>query len=125
MEEGNGFVTNELNTESIKNKLLPAVKKGVKRSGKDYDSIEKILFIPASYDEDEKRQYNQLFWRGAMIKAFFEVELHDPRIIEENGKVIRDETLEDTLLVISNEEEGIKKVKKYTDLGFTESVLTN
>ena len=125
MEEGNGFVTNELNTESIKNKLLPAVKKGVKRSGKDYDSIEKILFIPASYDEDEKRQYNQLFWRGAMIKAFFEVELHDPRIIVENGKVIRDETLEDTLLVISNEEEGIKKVKKYTDLGFTESVLTN
>ena len=60
-----------------------------------------------------------------MIKAFFEVEIHDPRIIEENGKLIEDDTLEDMLLVISNEEEGIKKVKKYTDLGFTESVLTN
>jgi hypothetical protein len=47
-----------------------------------------------------------------MIKAFFEVEIHDPRIIEENGKVIGDDTLEDMLLVISNEEERIRKVKK-------------
>lgn len=29
------------------------------------------------------------------------------------------------LLVISSEEEGIKKLKKYADLGFTEIVLTN
>lgn len=60
-----------------------------------------------------------------MVKAFFEVEIHDPRIIEENGKVIGDDTLEDMLLVISNEEEGKKELKKSTDLGFTEIVLTN
>jgi hypothetical protein len=60
-----------------------------------------------------------------MIKAFFEVEIHDPRIIEENGKLIEDDTLEDMLLVISNEEERIRKVKKNTDLGFTEIVLTD
>jgi hypothetical protein len=29
------------------------------------------------------------------------------------------------LLVITNAEEGIKKLKKYTDLGFTEIILTN
>ena len=29
------------------------------------------------------------------------------------------------LLVISNAEDGIKKLKKYTELGFTEIVLTN
>jgi coenzyme F420-dependent glucose-6-phosphate dehydrogenase len=60
-----------------------------------------------------------------MIKAFFEVEIHDPRIIEENGKVIGDDKWEEMLLVISSEEEGIKKLKKYADLGFTEIVLTN
>jgi coenzyme F420-dependent glucose-6-phosphate dehydrogenase len=65
------------------------------------------------------------FWRGSTIKAFFEVEIHDPRIIEENGKVIGEETLEEMLLVISSEEEEIKKLKKYADLGFTEIVLTN
>lgn len=60
-----------------------------------------------------------------MVKAFFEVEIHDPRIIEENGKVIGDDTLEDMLLVILNEEEGKKELKKSTDLGFKEIVLTN
>jgi coenzyme F420-dependent glucose-6-phosphate dehydrogenase len=106
--------------------LLPTVKEGTKISGKDYDSLEKILFIPASYDENKDKALQSIrFWRGAMIKAFFEVEIHDPRIIEENGKVIEDHTLEEMLLVISNGDEGIKKLKKYADLGFTEIVLTN
>jgi coenzyme F420-dependent glucose-6-phosphate dehydrogenase len=125
-EEGDGFITNELDVESIKNKLLPAVKEGARRSGKDYDSLEKILFIPASYDEDLQKALQSIrFWRGAMIKAFFEVDVHDPRIIEENAQVIGDDTLQEMLLVISNAEEGIKKLTKYTDLGFTEIVLTN
>jgi coenzyme F420-dependent glucose-6-phosphate dehydrogenase len=125
-EEGDGFITNELDVESIKNKLLPAVKEGTRRSGKDYDSIEKILFIPASYDEDLQKALQSIrFWRGAMIKAFFEVDVHDPRIIEENAQVIGDDTLQEMLLVISNAEEGIKKLKKYIDLGFNEIVLIN
>ncbi|HYX55986.1 MAG TPA: hypothetical protein VE818_07495, partial [Nitrososphaeraceae archaeon] len=57
--------------------------------------------------------------------AFFDVDVHDPREIEENAQVISDDTLEKMLLVITNAEEGIKKLKKYTDLGFTEIVLTN
>ena len=125
-EEGDGFITNELDVEYIKNKLLPAVKEGTRRSGKDYDSLEKILFIPASYDEDLQKALQSIrFWRGAMIKAYFEVDVHDPRIIEENAQVIGDDTLQEMLLVISNAEEGIKKLKKYTDLGFNEIVLTN
>ena len=60
-----------------------------------------------------------------MIKAFFDVDVHDPREIEENAQVIGDYTLEKTLLVITNAEERIKKLEKYAYLGFTEIVLTN
>ena len=60
-----------------------------------------------------------------MIKAFFDVDVHDPRKIEENGQVIGDDTLENMLLVISNGEDAIKKLQKYVKLGFTEIVLTN
>jgi hypothetical protein len=60
-----------------------------------------------------------------MIKAFFDVDVHDPRKIEENGQIIGDDTLEKMLVVISNAEEGIKKLQKYVELGFTEIVLTN
>ena len=125
-EEGNGFVTNELDINKIKDKLFPAVRNGASESGKDYDQLEKILFIPASYDEDKQKAIESIrFWRGSMIKAFFDVDVHDPRKIEENGQVIDDHSLEKKLFVISNEEEGIKKLQKYIEIGFTEIVFTN
>ncbi|HET7283302.1 MAG TPA: hypothetical protein VFI70_01330, partial [Nitrososphaeraceae archaeon] len=65
------------------------------------------------------------FWKGSMIKAFYEVDVHDPRKIEENGQLVGNDVIEKMALVISNAEEGIKKLKKYVDLGFTEIVLTN
>ena len=60
-----------------------------------------------------------------MIKAFFDVDMHDPRKIEENGQIIGDDTLEKKLVVFTSAEEAIKKLKKYVDVGFTEIVLTN
>jgi G6PDH family F420-dependent oxidoreductase len=125
-EEADGFVTNELDVGVIKDKLFPALKKGTMVSGKDYSSLEKILFLPASYNEDKRKALESIrFWRGAMIKAFFDVDVHDPRKIQENGQIIGDDTLEKMFLVISTAEEGIEKLKKYIELGFTEIVLTN
>ena len=60
-----------------------------------------------------------------MNKAFFDVDVHDPRKIEENGQIIDDDSLEKNLFVITNEEEGIKKLQKYLEIGFTEIVFTN
>lgn len=60
-----------------------------------------------------------------MIKAFFDVDVHDPRKIEENGQVIGDDALENMLLVITNSGDGIEKLQRYVKLGFTEIVLTN
>ena len=126
-EYADGFVTNELNVDLISGNLFPALKEGAKRAEKDYDSLEKILFIPASYDPIDKQKAIESirFWRGSMIKAFFDVDVHDPRKIEENGQVIGDDALENMLLVISNGEDAIKKLQKYVRLGFTEIVLTN
>jgi succinylarginine dihydrolase len=80
--------------------------------------------MPASYDEDKQKALNSIvFWKGAMIKALFEVDVHDPREIQENGQVVGNDTMEKKAFVISNAEEGIKKIKQYADLGFTEIVL--
>jgi G6PDH family F420-dependent oxidoreductase len=125
-EEGDGFVTAGMNADKIKNVLLPAVKKGARRSGKDYESLEKILFVIASYDEDWQRAIRSVrFWKGSMINSFFEVDVHDPRKIEDNGKVVGDSVMEKMTLVISNAEEGIKKLQKLVNLGLTEIVLIN
>jgi coenzyme F420-dependent glucose-6-phosphate dehydrogenase len=125
-EEGDGFVTNELSTDKIKNKLFPALKDGASAARKDYDSLEKVLFIPGSYDEDKQKALKSIsFWKGAMIKAFFDVDVHDPRKIEENGQVVGDDIMQNMLLVVSSAREAIAKLERYVDLGFTEIVITN
>jgi alkanesulfonate monooxygenase SsuD/methylene tetrahydromethanopterin reductase-like flavin-dependent oxidoreductase (luciferase family) len=125
-EEGDGLVTNELDLENLKNKVLPAFRKGAEKSGKDYNLLTKAVFIPASYDQDKEKAIKSIaFWKGAMIKAFFEVDVHDPREIQENGQVVGDDTMQQMAFVVSNAEEGIKKIKQYTEIGFTDIVLIN
>jgi coenzyme F420-dependent glucose-6-phosphate dehydrogenase len=65
------------------------------------------------------------FWKGPMIKAFFDVYVHDPRQIEENGKVLGDDTMQKMLLVVSSAKEAIDNLQVYLDAGFTEIVITN
>jgi coenzyme F420-dependent glucose-6-phosphate dehydrogenase len=60
-----------------------------------------------------------------MIKAFFEVDVHDPRKIDENGQVVGDDIMQNMLLVVSSAKEAIAKLERYVDLGFTEIVITN
>ncbi len=127
-EQAHGFVTNELSADKIKNKIFPALKDATNAAGKDYDSMEKVLFIPGSYDEDKQKAIRSIsFWKGAMIKAFFDVDVHDPRKIEENGQVVGDGIMQSLLLVVvvSSAKEAIEKLQAYVDLGFTEVVITN
>jgi alkanesulfonate monooxygenase SsuD/methylene tetrahydromethanopterin reductase-like flavin-dependent oxidoreductase (luciferase family) len=42
-EEGNGFVTNELDINKIKDILFPAVKKGSINAGEDYEKTRKDI----------------------------------------------------------------------------------
>ncbi len=57
------------------------------KTGNNYTNIEKALFISAPYENKQSNRLDQIF-EDVMIKAFFEAEVHDPRKIKENGKVI-------------------------------------
>ncbi|HVX01701.1 MAG TPA: LLM class flavin-dependent oxidoreductase [Nitrososphaera sp.] len=125
--EGDGLVTNELDPSLIRERLFPAFEQGASKAGKDPSSMPKAVFVPASYDEDRQKALQSIaYWRGSTIKAFFNVDYPDPRDIEEDGKVVGNDTFEKMALVISNAEEGwINKLQKYVDLGVTEIVLIN
>jgi coenzyme F420-dependent glucose-6-phosphate dehydrogenase len=125
-QQADGFVTNELNPQLIEERLIPAIKEGAKEAGRDYDSLDKAIFIPASYDEDREKALQSLgFWKGSMIKAFFEIDYHDPRKIEESAQVVGNDMLDKMALVMSDAEEGVNKLEKYINLGFTDIVLIN
>ncbi len=125
-EEANGFVTNEANPELIENKLMPAFRDGARKANRNPEALDTVLFLPASYNPDKQKALESIaYWRGAMIKAFFEVYFPDPRKIEQSAQVVGLDTMEKMTLVISSAEEAIKKLYKYVRLGFTEIVLIN
>jgi coenzyme F420-dependent glucose-6-phosphate dehydrogenase len=108
-QEADGFVTSELNPELIQSKLLPAFRGGARKTGRDPEAFDKVLFIPASYDSDKQKALESIgFWCGAMVEAFFEVNFPDPRKIEESAQVVGMDTIEKMALVISSFEEAIK-----------------
>lgn len=73
-----------------------------------------MSFIREHYDEDLQKALEAIrFWRGSMIRAFFDVEIHDPRKIEASGQVIGDDSIRQNLLVISSGEEGISGLEKF------------
>ena len=99
---------------------------GQGRPGRNSEALDKILFLPASYDPDKQKALESIaYWRGAIVKAFFEVNFPDPRKIEESAQVVGMDTMEKMTLVVSSAEEAMKKLDKYVRLGFTEIVLIN
>ena len=48
---------------------MPAFRDGARKAGRDSETIDKVLFIPASYDPDDPDKQKALesigFWRGA------------------------------------------------------------
>lgn len=54
---------------------------------KNYDTMTKTIFLPASYDSDKQKALESIkFWKVVMIKIFFEVDIHDPREIQKMVK---------------------------------------
>jgi coenzyme F420-dependent glucose-6-phosphate dehydrogenase len=63
-QEAEGFVTNEINPELIESKLLPAFRDGARKAGRDPETLDNVLFIPASYDPDKQKALESIgFWR--------------------------------------------------------------
>ena len=108
-QEADGFVTNEVNPELIESKLLPEFRDAARNAGRNPEALDKILFLPASYDPDKKKALESIaYWRGAMVKAFFEVNFPDPGKIEESAQVVGMDTMEKMTLIVSSAEEAIK-----------------
>lgn len=98
---------------------MPAFRGGAREAGRNPEALDTILFLPASYDPDKQKALESIaYWRGAMVKAFFEVNFPDPRKIEESAQVVGMDTMEKMTLVVSSAEEAMKKAGQICSIGF-------
>jgi coenzyme F420-dependent glucose-6-phosphate dehydrogenase len=105
-------------------KLMPAVKEGAEKAGRDFQQIDRMLEVKVSYDRDPKlARENTRFWAPLSLT---------PEQKHSVGSAIEMERLADELpieqvaarwIVASEPEEVVKQLQPYLDAGFNHLVM--
>jgi len=99
--------------------LFQAFENGAKKAGRDPKSLEKVVEVLVSYDEDYEAALKACrFFTGPMLPLFFKYDISDPREIEEQGELVGDDAIAKRWIVATTADEHIKRVKEYVKAGF-------
>jgi coenzyme F420-dependent glucose-6-phosphate dehydrogenase len=120
-----GFITPVADLNYAKSVLFPALYEGAKDNGRDASRIETVVELSTCYDQNHERGLEYARKIGAAATPlFFKLSLHDPRDIEEFGKLISDEVLTKKFLVSSEPEPFINAIEKALESGFTQAYFS-
>jgi coenzyme F420-dependent glucose-6-phosphate dehydrogenase len=89
--------------------------------GKNPDSLEKIAKPKISYSEDYDQAFKSTeFWRASLIDNVFDLNISDPRQLEQKAKdEVSDDGVKKSTLIITSIEDCIKSIEGYFKAGFT------
>jgi len=100
-------------------KMFRAFENGARKAGRDPASLEKVVEILVSYDEDYETALKACrFWGGPMLPLFFKYDISDPREIEAHGRLVSDDAIASTWIIGTTAEEHIERVQRYIKAGF-------
>ena len=119
-----GFIcTSGKGMDLYSEKLLPAVREGAEKAGRDYEAIVKTIEMKVSYDHDRARALEDTkLWAPLALPAEDKADCHDPRELERRGKKIEDQAHR-RWLVADDPDEQLEQLRPYLELGFQELVF--
>lgn len=114
-----GYITNSLDADRIRHKLLPALEQGAKESGRDPGIIKKALGVACSFDADyEKAEAGAARVAANLVPGMLDLNVYDPRKIEELGRLVDRKDYSKLFTITTEAEPLIKKAEEYIRLGF-------
>ena len=121
---GDGFIcTSGKGMELYSEKLLPAVREGAEKAGRDYAAIVKAIEMKVSYDRDRARAMEDTkLWAPLALPAEDKAGVEDPRELERRARAIEDQAHR-RWLVSDNPEEHLEQLRPYLELGFQELIF--
>jgi coenzyme F420-dependent glucose-6-phosphate dehydrogenase len=122
---GDGFIcTSGKGHELYADKLLPAVDEGLEQAGRASESIDRMIEIKLSYDNDpEQALQNTRFWAPLALTAEQKHGLHDPIAMQAAGTELPIEQVASRWIVASNPEDAMEQITPYLELGFNHLVF--
>ncbi len=122
---GDGFICTsgkapELYTET----LLPNVEAGLEKAGRKPDSIERMIEMKVSFDNDPERAMSDTrHWAALALTPEEKTGVEDPIEMEKLADALPIERVASRWIVSSDADEHVDRIAPYVDLGFTHLVF--
>jgi coenzyme F420-dependent glucose-6-phosphate dehydrogenase len=122
---GDGFIcTSGKGMALYTDELIPAVKEGAEKAGRDYAGIDRMIEIKISYDTDAAAALeNTRFWAPLALGKEQKHDITDPVEMEKAADALPIEQIASRWIVGSDPDEVVSGVKQYVDAGFTHLVF--
>jgi coenzyme F420-dependent glucose-6-phosphate dehydrogenase len=119
-----GFIcTSGKGMDLYSEKLLPAVREGAEKAGRDYEKIVKAIEMKVSYDHDRTRAMEDTkLWAPLALPAEDKAGVEDPRELERRARAIEDQAHR-RWLVSDSPDEHVEQLRPYIELGFQELIF--
>ncbi len=107
-----------------RDQLLPAFAEGARQSGRNPDSLEKLIEVKVSFDPDRQRAMAETReWAALALEAEEKTGVDDPIELERRAAMLPIERTASRWLVSDDPDEHVAQIKFYLDLGFTHLVF--
>ena len=122
---GDGYITTsgkapELYTET----LLPAVREGAEKAGRDVTDVEMMIEVKVSFDHDRDAAMRAThFWGALGLTPEQKQGVEDPVEMQRLADELSVEQTARRFIVSTDPDEHVQKIKTYLDLGFTHLVF--
>ena len=122
---GDGFIcTSGKGMALYTDELVPAVKEGAEKAGRDYAGIDRMIEIKISYDTDpDAALQNTRFWAPLALSKEQKHDITDPVEMERAADALPIEQIASRWIVGSDADAVVAEVKRYVDAGFTHLVF--
>ena len=122
---GDGFIcTSGKGMELYTEQLIPGVKEGAEKAGKDFADIDRMIEIKLSYDTDHATALeNTRFWAPLALSKEQKHDITDPIEMEKAADALPIEQIASRFIVGSDPDEVVAQIKQYTDAGLNHLVF--
>jgi coenzyme F420-dependent glucose-6-phosphate dehydrogenase len=120
-----GFIcTSGKGIELYRDTLLPAVREGAEKAGRDYAAIEKLIEMKVSFDTDRRRALRDCReWAALSLTGEQKRDVEDPLEMERLAGALSAEDAAQRFLVSDDPDEHVAQIAPYIELGFNHLVF--
>ncbi|TCK22992.1 glucose-6-phosphate dehydrogenase (coenzyme-F420) [Pseudonocardia endophytica] len=123
--QGEGFIcTSGKGMELYTDKLIPGVREGAEKEGRDAETIDRTIEIKMSYDRDpEAARENCRFWAPLSLSAEQKNSVSSSEEMERLADELPLEQITGRWIVTSDPDEAVAQIKPYVDAGLNHLVF--